>query len=37
MLAYFLRRIPNSVRAAVGPLHNVRDSIEEAGQPSLRM
>ena len=25
-LAYFLRRIPNSVRAAVGPLHNVRDS-----------
>jgi iron(III) transport system permease protein len=29
-LAYFLRRIPNSVRAAVGPLHNVRDSIEEA-------
>ena len=29
-LAYFLRRIPNSVRAAVGPLHNLRDSIEEA-------
>jgi iron(III) transport system permease protein len=29
-LAYFLRRIPNSVRAAVGPLHNIRDSIEEA-------
>jgi iron(III) transport system permease protein len=39
-LAYFLRRIPNSVRAAVGPLHNVRDSIEEAsvslGVPPLR-
>jgi iron(III) transport system permease protein len=29
-LAYFLRRIPNSVRAAVGPLHHIRDSIEEA-------
>ena len=29
-LAYFLRRIPTSVRAAAGPLHNVRDSIEEA-------
>jgi iron(III) transport system permease protein len=29
-LAYLLRRIPNSVRAAVGPLHNIRDSIEEA-------
>ncbi len=29
-LAYFLRRIPNSVRAATGPLHNIRDSIEEA-------
>jgi iron(III) transport system permease protein len=29
-LAYFLRRIPNSVRAAAGPLANVRDSIEEA-------
>jgi iron(III) transport system permease protein len=29
-LAYFLRRIPNSVRAAAGPLHNIRDSIEEA-------
>jgi iron(III) transport system permease protein len=29
-LAYFVRRIPNSVRAAAGPLHNVRDSIEEA-------
>lgn len=39
-LAYFLRRIPNSVRAAVGPLHNVRDSIEEAsvslGVPPLK-
>ncbi|MEO7742115.1 MAG: iron ABC transporter permease [Usitatibacter sp.] len=39
-LAYFLRRIPNSVRAAEGPLHNVRDSIEEAsvslGVPPLR-
>ena len=39
-LAYFLRRIPNSVRAAVGPLHNLRDSIEEAsvslGVPPLR-
>jgi len=29
-LAYFLRRIPNSVRAAAGPLNNIRDSIEEA-------
>ncbi len=39
-LAYFVRRIPNSVRAAVGPLHNIRDSIEEAsvslGVPPLR-
>jgi iron(III) transport system permease protein len=39
-LAYFLRRIPNSVRAAAGPLHNLRDSIEEAsvslGVPPLR-
>ncbi len=39
-LAYFLRRIPTSVRAAAGPLHNVRDSIEEAsvslGVPPLR-
>jgi len=39
-LAYFLRRIPNSVRAAVGPLHNIRDSIEEAsvslGVPPLK-
>jgi iron(III) transport system permease protein len=39
-LAYFLRRIPTSVRAAVGPLHNIRDSIEEAsvslGVPPLR-
>lgn len=30
VLAYFLRRVPTSVRAAVGPLHNLRDSIEEA-------
>lgn len=29
-LAYFLRRVPTSVRAAAGPLHNLRDSIEEA-------
>jgi len=29
-LAYFLRRVPTSVRAAVGPLHNLKDSIEEA-------
>jgi len=29
-LAYFLRRMPTSVRAAVGPLHNLKDSIEEA-------
>jgi len=29
-LAYFLRRVPTSVRAATGPLHNLRDSIEEA-------
>jgi iron(III) transport system permease protein len=39
-LAYFLRRIPNSVRAAEGPLHNVKDSIEEAsvslGVPPFR-
>ena len=39
-LAYFLRRIPNSVRAAEGPLHNVKDSIEEAsvslGVPPLK-
>ncbi len=39
-LAYFLRRIPTSVRAAAGPLHNVRDSIEEAsvslGVPPLK-
>ncbi len=38
-LAYFLRRMPLSVRAAVGPLHNLRDSVEEAsvslGVPSL--
>jgi iron(III) transport system permease protein len=39
-LAYFLRRVPTSVRAAVGPLHNLKDSIEEAsiglGVPPLR-
>ncbi|MBP6020301.1 MAG: iron ABC transporter permease [Burkholderiaceae bacterium] len=29
-LAYFLRRVPTSVRAAVGPLYNLKDSIEEA-------
>lgn len=29
-LAYFLRRVPTSVRAAIGPLHNLKDSIEEA-------
>src|SRR5207302_5102542 len=29
-LAYFLRRIPNSVRAAAGSLHNIPDPIEEA-------
>ncbi|MEI2417848.1 iron ABC transporter permease [Orrella sp. JC864] len=29
-LAYFLRRVPTSVRAAAGPLHNLKDSIEEA-------
>lgn len=29
-LAYFLRRVPTSVRAATGPLHNLKDSIEEA-------
>ena len=29
-LAYFLRRMPTSVRAAMGPLHNLKDSIEEA-------
>ena len=29
-LAYFLRRVPTSVRAAMGPLHNLRNSIEEA-------
>lgn len=32
MLAYFLRRVPISVRAAMGPLHNLRDSIEEASR-----
>jgi iron(III) transport system permease protein len=39
-LAYFLRRIPTSVRAAMGPLYNIRDSIEEAsvslGVPPLK-
>lgn len=38
-LAYFMRRVPLSVRAAIGPLHNLRDSVEEAsislGIPSL--
>lgn len=29
-LAYFLRRVPSSVRSATGPLHNLKDSIEEA-------
>ena len=29
-LAYFLRRVPTSVRAAMGPMHNLRNSIEEA-------
>ena len=29
-LAYILRRVPSSVRAAIGPLHNLKDSIEEA-------
>jgi iron(III) transport system permease protein len=29
-LAYFLRRVPASVRTAIGPLHNLKDSIEEA-------
>lgn len=29
-LAYFLRRMPTSVRAAAGPLHNLNGSIEEA-------
>lgn len=39
-LAYFLRRMPTSVRAAAGPLHNLKDSVEEAsmslGIPPLR-
>lgn len=38
-LAYFMRRVPLAVRAAVGPLHNLRDTVEEAsislGVPSL--
>jgi iron(III) transport system permease protein len=29
-LAYFLRRVPTSVRAAMGPIHNLKDSVEEA-------
>jgi len=29
-LAYFLRRVPSGVRSATGPLHNLKDSIEEA-------
>lgn len=29
-LAYVLRRMPASVRAAAGPLHNLKDAIEEA-------
>ncbi|WKB52621.1 ABC transporter permease [Eleftheria terrae] len=29
-LAYFLRRVPSSVRAAAGPLHNVKDHLEDA-------
>ncbi|ARP80643.1 iron ABC transporter permease [Bordetella genomosp. 8] len=29
-LAYFLRRVPTNVRAAIGPLHNLKDSLEEA-------
>ncbi|CAB3799934.1 ABC transporter permease [Pararobbsia alpina] len=29
-LAYFLRRVPTSVRAAMGPLHHLKDDIEEA-------
>ncbi len=39
-LAYFLRRTPLSIRAAIGPLHNLKDSVEEAsislGIPSIR-
>ncbi|MCD8339264.1 MAG: iron ABC transporter permease [Burkholderiales bacterium] len=39
-LAYFLRRTPLSTRAAIGPLHNLKDSVEEAsislGIPSIR-
>ncbi len=38
-LAYFLRRTPLSTRAAIGPLHNLKDSVEEAsislGVPSM--
>lgn len=29
-LAYFLRRVPTSVRAAMGPMFNLKNSIEEA-------
>ncbi|WP_242683595.1 ABC transporter permease [Paenalcaligenes suwonensis] len=29
-LAYFLRRVPTSVRAAMGPMFNLKSSIEEA-------
>ncbi|QGY32933.1 ABC transporter permease [Pantoea cypripedii] len=29
-LAYFLRRVPSGVRSATGPLHSLKDSIEEA-------
>ena len=29
-LAYFWRRMPISVRAVIGPLHNLKDAIEEA-------
>lgn len=29
-LAYFLRRVPTCVRSAMGPLYNLKDTIEEA-------
>lgn len=29
-LAYFLRRVPSGVRSATGPLHSLKDSLEEA-------
>lgn len=39
-LAYFLRRVPLSTRSAIGPLHNLKDTVEEAsislGVPSLQ-